>query len=294
MASHYGLFLTTSAVIGLGAVALGQSGGPYLADLGAIRTAMEIFYIDSGRFTTIENLDDTISGTPLRPWNAINDGGGAITVIPGEGFLRRQFIANWNGPYLTFPSQRRVEEADDDYDIGAPFDLNGLSSIYFYTPLGLLEPSNNDVSLRYYGDDFDQYVIVTHGANGRFDGNLTRNVAGDDIGILIPGFQVTVPAVSSSRIAPAATKSADPWELTVRGYNLGAGSGANGAVLINGTADGELIEWAPTLIRVGLAIPPQPGSEVQVRLSGGALALRTVTITGEVPELSVTGWHLYD
>jgi len=264
----------------------------YLTDLLTIKAQMENFYIDSSRFTTVENLDDSVSGTPSRPWQAINAGGGAIVVNPIEGFPRREFQSLWNGPYLSWSGSRDYETSTDDYDEGAPLDLNGTSSIYFYTPLGLVEPRSADLSLRYYGDSLGTYALVTHGANGQYDGNLAGAGAGDDVGVAIPGFTVTIPAVSSARRSSASTKGVAGWTLVVRGVNLGSNTGS-AAVLVSGSPTGTVTEWTTTRITVALPTEPALGSSVQVRLASGGLAARTLSLIDAAPATSVPDWFAY-
>jgi hypothetical protein len=250
---------------------------------------MEIHYIDTGRFTTIENLDDVAtSGTPF---NAINQGGGAIQLIPTSAIPFRQFVSNWNGPYLAFPGTRSLDPANGDYDEGSLLDIQGVQPIYFYTPLGLLEPKLLNLSDRYYGDGFSQYTIVSHGPNGVFDGNLTGAAPGDDIAVQIAGFNITIPAVSSARMS-ALTKSTGV-RIVIRGYNFGATQGT-GAVLLDGIASGGTIHvWTPTRIELLLPAAIAPGTAVRVQLNGGALAAREVPLRSGTPA-PVSDWQAYE
>lgn len=265
----------------------------YLTDLLTVKSQMETYYIDSSRFTTIENLDDTETGTVARPWQAINQGGGALTVIPSEGFARVQFQTIWFGPYISWNGARDYETAAGDYDEGAPLDLNGTSSIYFYTPLGLLEPKTRDISLRYYGDDFSSYYIVTHGANGVFDGNLTRAVPGDDVAVEIPGFTITVPVISSVKRNSQSTKGVAGWTVTVRGYNLGTNTGS-AAVLIDGSpASGSVSSWTTNTVEFSSASEPALGASISIRLASGAIASRSLPLVDANAPSAIVDWSLF-
>ena len=262
-----------------------------LADLVAIRDAMLSFNIDSSLLTTVENLDDTRSSNTQQPWQFINNDGGAVVVNPSVGIPFRQVLSasQFPGPYVSYHnSGRSFEGTSGDYDPGAPMSVvSSYGPIYFYSPLGLIEPRSVDLSLRYYGDEFDEYTLVSHGPDG-----VKSN---DDIIVPVPGFLITVPVLSSARLVAGGTKgAAQPYELVVKGYNLGTNTG-DAAVLIDGTPLGGTIQtWTATRIEVATSAIPSSTSLVSIRLSGGSTAMREVAVVNELPPTSATEWWGYE
>lgn len=95
------------------------------ADMNAIRTAMQMFHLDTNHLTTIENLDDV--WTSNTPHQSINSGGGALVINPSVGIPFRRFLTleEFFGPYLSYSSGRAREGPDGDHDEGTPQDLTG-------------------------------------------------------------------------------------------------------------------------------------------------------------------------
>lgn len=254
-----------------------------VVEMSNLAQAMEIFFIDHDRFTTLENLDDLAAPNPNRPWQNINDGGGALVFRPSDSVLFRQFFPpeTYPGPYMSGFQDHRIEGPDGDYDLGTPLDPWG-SPYYFYSPLGLIEPRTDSISLRYYGDAFDRYTIISHGPDGI---PMTEADLGWQFGITI-----TVATISSATVLPEATKGGDRV-VRIRGYNLGSNTG-QAAIL----ADGEewpatITSWEPSEILLE-TIPPSDGAEISVRLATGATT-RSVGLTSS-GGTSVVEWVLFD
>lgn len=251
-----------------------------------IATAMELFYFDYNDFTTIENLDDSFSTTVNPEYQRINDGGGALQINPTTGLVRREFLVQGSfagPPYLTRSSGNEYEGSNGDYDEGTPLDL-WLNPYYFYTPLGLVEPTTGDLSLRYYGDDFDLYTIVSHGPDGQPGG-------GDDLFEQI-AITVTATTVSSAKASPQTSRVGLPWTVAIKGYNLGASQGS-GRVLVDGKAGAAVVtSWSPTLVTAELPALPAEGTPIWLETGSGTVT-RQVELIHTEQALTAENWHLY-
>ncbi|MCC5877237.1 MAG: hypothetical protein JJU11_13530 [Candidatus Sumerlaeia bacterium] len=254
-----------------------------ILEMNNLITAMEMFYIDNNRFTTLENLDDLAAPNPDQPWQNINDGGGALVFHPNVGELSRQFFPpeTYLGPYIAGFQGNRIEGPNGDYDLGTPLDPWG-NPYYFYSPLGLIEPSTDSISLRYYGDAFDRYTIISHGPDG-------IPLTSDDLGLQF-GVTITVATISSAVVTTELEKSETPI-LRIRGYNLGS-EGEESAVLASGSPiDGTILQWSSEEILLE-ATPPVDGTPVSVRLANGTITREVSLVGGE--ETRVTEWILFD
>lgn len=256
-----------------------------------IAGAMEQVAIDTGTYTTIENLDDLPGPTDTYEFDWINFDGGALVLRPAAGRFEPSRVilqpdpfdpfSGWQGPYLTAFTNDDVTGPTDPYDEGSPLDPWG-EPYYFFTPLGLAVPRSGTVSLDLYGDDFDRYAIVSLGPDG--------TVSGDDI-VARFGGAVTELAISSARLAVPAKQAAAPIELRVKGYRFGNSQGT-GAVLVNGSeVDGTVLEWTDRLVRFALPTPPAAGAPVALRADSGAVA-EAVPLQNETTT-SVPHWDLY-
>jgi hypothetical protein len=92
-------FLTVAALFCVTGVAA-QEDTATLLEMRNLATAMESVYIDTGYFTTIENLDDTTNSNSNPDFQYINEEGGAVVVRPDKGVPERRFLTTWWGPYL--------------------------------------------------------------------------------------------------------------------------------------------------------------------------------------------------
>lgn len=249
--------------------------------------AMELFYLDYNRFTTLENLDDTFSNPATPPYDGINDGGGALVFEPGFLLLERKTLApgplTAGPPYLTRNSSRDYEGPGGDYDEGGLLDLWG-NPYYFYSPLGLIEPKTDSISTnRYYGDSFIFYTIVSHGPDGV--------PSSDDVFQTLP-FTLQTTAISSARLRSSPDRSTLPYTLTIRGFQLGAAQGT-GDVLFNGGSSGASVtSWGATQVVASLGSVPAEGTLVSIR-TGSGVTSRSVAITNELPPTSVSEWSFY-
>ncbi len=248
---------------------------------------MEIFYLDYNLFTTLENLDDTF-GSPGNPtYQYINDGGGALVIVPNTGQIRRQVLVQdpfgvAGPPYYGYGSNFDFEGPAGDYDEGTPLDPWD-HPYYFYSPLGLFEPRTGTYSLRYYGDSFYYYTIVSHGPDGQYGG-------GDDITGQI-FISITVPAISAARLTANVSRAPGLYDLTIRGFNLGASQGSGDVLFDGAPAGGTVSSWSAGQIVLSLNAPPSPSAQVTVRTGGGTIT-RTVPVTDLTGTL-VPDWDLY-
>lgn len=260
-----------------------EKGALTLAEMNSIATAMEFAFLDTGFFTTIENLDDVTNPNPSIFYQYIDDGGGALVIDQDDGVpFRRDLRFSWGGPYLQGQFQGRLEGPDGGYDEGTILDLaSGVEPYYFYTPLGLVEPKTGDLSQRFYGDQFDRYTLVSHG----FDAERSD----DDI-ILSFGGTITVRTISSARLESLGVKGAEAFRLIIRGYNLGSTAGK---ILFDG-ADSGLTPENWTSQEVTALLSSDPGNvAIGVELAGGATAVRTVEITRNQGDTAVVDWEIY-
>ncbi|MCX7011092.1 MAG: IPT/TIG domain-containing protein [Candidatus Sumerlaeota bacterium] len=204
-------------------------------EMAVLTDAEETVLLDTGFYTTIENLDDLIAYYPLNnPFDDINDQGGTRVLDPDTGRWTpdRKDLRNppmqWMGPYVVFqPSRITLDGAG--YDPGTLLDPWGRP-YYLFTPLGLARPVEGTITLELYGDRFDRYAVVSLGPDGV--------MSGDDL-FRFFGSAPTRLAVSS--LTPSSSPVGQP--ATIRGYHFGASQGAS-RILLDGREIGAADSWA--------------------------------------------------
>ncbi len=262
-----------------------------LAQMEALSNALQFFYIDYNRFTTLENLDDILSTTASVDYQAINANGGALIFFPATGDLMRQTLTTpgigAGPPYLNTSSSTPLEGPNGDYDEGTFLDPWG-GPFYFYTPLGLLDPKTESISLRYYGDQFPDYRIVSHGPD-------LQPMTIDDVEYIVP-FAPSISAlrISSARVVTSTQRGTFfPYQLLVKGYNFGSSQGSGGVTLDGESIDtNDILSWTSTLITINLAIPPSASADVTVTTDGGQTS-PAKTVILETSGSSAADWTLY-
>lgn len=227
-------------------------------EMANLAEAMELAAIDTGYWTSIENLNDFIAfSPPVHDFDDINDGGGTLVIDPATGRWRsqRKDLRNpplqWQGPYISFPAER-VSVDGAGYDPGTLLDLWG-QPYRLFTPLGLARPFEAMISLELYGDAFDRYAIVSLGPDGV--------KSGDDL-IRLFGSPPTALAVSS--LSPSRARLGA--SVRIRGWNFGASQGA-GRILLNGRDAGPAQSWTAREIVFIVPAWAQSGA-VQVEVGG--------------------------
>lgn len=252
------------------------------AELATLTQALERVQIDTGFLTSLENLDDVLTSSPATPWQAINDGGGAFMITPGSGAVQRRTLTagQWWADYMTTYLPERQQPAGGIYDRGTLLDPWG-APYFLYSPLGLYEPESGTWSLRFYGDFFDRYTLVSHGPNRQQGG-------GDDL--LWPmGQVITVPFVSAGGLAPGGSKATGNG-FVLRGGNLG---GAPGTLVVDGVNQAATFTlWTSTRVEGTTAFPLTSGSSIALRTAGG-VGTRAVELLPTLAPSSVLGWELY-
>lgn len=260
------------------------------SEMATLATQMELVAIDTTFYTTLENLNDlsTVPGDPNDHFDFINDGGGALVIVPSSGrfrsparldLLARPAGLQWQGPYVSIQPQNTDDE-NSDYDEGTPLDPWG-NPYYFYTPLGLVAPKTQTITLDFYGDDFSQYTIVSHGPDGA--------KSADDLTRVVGSGGITQAAVSSVRIGPSSARTA-AYQMRVKGYFFGATQGT-GDVLVNGSPAGTIASWTNNLILVDVVALPPVGATITVnRNSGSPLAFTGYLVEGPS---CIDDWTLY-
>jgi len=188
-----------------------------LLDMGAMRDAEIVAYLDTGYLYSLEDLNDLLSSWTNFTFDNIMDGGGAqaISTITGRFVPQRLDMRIsphvWFGPYVTY-QQGRFSISGAGYDPGTPLDPWD-NPYYLFTPLGLVRPTLGALTLELYGDAFDRYAIVSLGNDGV--------MSDDDIILRFEGSIFGPPALTTiSSIAPPV--AAPGQRVTIRGYNFGA------------------------------------------------------------------------
>ena len=206
-------------------------------DEAAIIQALEMVYLDTGYYTSIENLDD-LASTTSQPYNNINDGGGMLALEMSTANWRAARVpmsglfGGWMGPYIAVQPQK-ISVDGAGYDPGTFLDPWG-NPYYLFTPAGLARPTTKSITLDLYGDAFDRFTIVSLGADGV--------VSSDDV-MRQFGSAPTQMMITSLRPATAARGA----NVTVHGYNLGS-SASGKAILSNGSPVPNIVSWSPTQI----------------------------------------------
>jgi hypothetical protein len=246
--------------------------------------AQEIAFIDTGFFTTIENLDDLVTETETNLFDWINYGGGTKVIDIRTGTFQPDLedlldLPNrWQGNYIAGYHPTRISIDGAGYDPGTPLDFWGTPYLLF-SPLGLLKPETMSVTLEYYGDTFDRYAIVSLG--------MDREMSEDDV-IRLFGTAPTRAALSSVSLSSTPTSGT---LLLVKGYNFGSEETA--AVMINGESKNNLaLTWAPNEILLDLSKGgiPQVGVVQVVPETGEPSGELSYSLP---PFLRAYDWELY-
>lgn len=290
------LLAATAVVIASSGAAQPAQQAVALSELETLANAMSLVWLDTGYYTTLENLNDLPSFPTVVDYDFINDEGGALAIRSFSGqfgsparvdFLNLPATFAWQGPYITVQSNRTDGPASD-YDEGTPLDPWG-TPYWFYTPVGLVEPITETVSLRFYGDDFPDYRIVSHGPDGEFGG-------GDDLDRTVAFHTITSTVITSVRIGSGGSRSAamprgTGLVATFKGYNFGATQGAGGVAA--GAAPLTVLSWSNNLVTAAIGSLPAPATTFTLTRSGGQV-LSFNGFIDEVGSSAVRDWALYD
>ena len=152
-----------------------------------------------------------------------------------------------------------------------------------YTPMGLVDPIAEAITLAGYGDAFGLYTVVSYGPD-------RQPMTADDLTRTLGVGGVTVPAISSVRIAPSGASRSTIWSVTIRGENLGA---APGAVSIGGEPVTAALSWSQQAISFELPALPAEGAEFVVQRPTGAPLAWTGYLLEE-PPAAVGDWALLE
>ncbi len=262
-----------------------------LVEMQTMANAMEIFFLDTNYYSTLENLDDTRGPAPPdRPWQFIGEGGGTLVISPFEGDVLPNRVNlltglfQYQGPYITY-QQNRMDGADSEYDPGTPLDPWG-NPYYFYTPLGLLEPRQERITQRDYGDIFDRYTIVSFGPDGiQSSSDIIYQFGG--------GIQVATISVGIFRsIVDEGDRDQDVAVLEIRGYNLGENTGQAAILINNQEIQPTITQWSSTDIEATLDFMPTSGDTLRVRIQSG-IETRTVELINEDEATTIGNWELF-
>jgi len=292
---HRPILITALAALAASS-AFGQASKSAIAqtEMATLADALALVYLDTNYYTTLENLNDLPNFPTVVDYDYIDDNGGALAIRPFAGtfgsnprveFMDLPATFAWQGPYVAYQAGT-TDGPSSDYDEGTPLDPWG-EPYWFYTPMGLVEPITETVSLRFYGDDFADYRVVSHGPDGEFGG-------GDDLDRFVAFHLITSRAISSVRVtsgAPAkSARGMAAWTATFKGFNFGATQGTGGVA-----ADAVPLvvdSWSDNLVVAALATFPAPGTTFTLTRNGG----QVLTFAGFVDETGAAGvgeWRDY-
>ncbi|GAB4322930.1 MAG: hypothetical protein Kow0059_18170 [Candidatus Sumerlaeia bacterium] len=228
----------------------GVSGIASLQDLTAFEIsnmvqAELLAFLDTGFYTTLENLDDLPYETQNNLFDWIHEGGGALVIDVRTGTFKpgRENLLDlpnrWQGGYINAYHPSRISLDGAGYDRGTPLDFWGTPYLLF-SPLGLLRPQTQSVTLEYYGDSFDRYAIVSFGPD--------RVMSGDDV-IQTFGSAPTRTIISSVTLVNNPTSGT---LMRIKGYNFGS-QGVGAVVRVNGEPKNDMVcFWSPQEIHLDL------------------------------------------
>lgn len=277
-----------------------------LADLVTMRDAEILVQVDTGYYTSLENLDDLPGLNTIEPRDGIEDQGGAWMLDPATGRWRAARMPLdhspwiWRGPYVNY--QNRAGDDGEGYDPGTPLDPWGQPYL-LYSPVGLARPTIPGVTLEYHADRFDRWAIVSLANDGI--------VSDDDIGVEF-GSGPTALVISSLRLSQTgATRStgltgvtaeATPtpasgqtWIVSVKGYNFGS-TQQTSSVLVDGVPiDTPSTTWSSVAVDQPLPVDLEPGIHT-VALRVGAVESNALSFTLVAPLTAVRSgaWALYE
>jgi hypothetical protein len=239
------------------------------SELQTLETATNIAFIDTNWFHTIENLDDINDDNLMNDFDELHaQGMGTMVLNANTGLfnpVRRDLRAIWRGPYVTYQVDR--VDVDSTYDRGTLLDLSNTGEVYhLYSPLGLVDPSQEAVINEGYEDNFDRWAFVSAGCDGIFvtSDDRIRQFGGAPLQTVISSVRVLDPATTRSsdeatlqeitdvegaivvlQQAPVVRNSGQlvsGSRIQLRGYNLGAGT-SDQEVRLDDTPLTDVISW---------------------------------------------------
>lgn len=269
-----------------------------LAEMQQISQGLDMCALDTNYYVGTETLNDTSNSNSNPIYNYINDQGGTYVIRPQEGAflaLRVNLLTAplpWNGPYMTYQAGR-TQTASTPYDVGCPLDPWG-GPYYFFSPLGLLHGDNGTVTLDIYGDQFDQYTLVSLGPDGV--------KSGDDISFNF-GATVTSFWLSSLRTQTGELAASSPQVAAINGFTAVAGN----SVIVRGlnlgaTQSGAKVFWGGTELtgvtswsnrQVLVQLPSNVTGSAMVTVQRGASATNGLSLSISAPTASARDWELY-
>ena len=217
------------------------------SDLVTLEEALTLCYEETGWYVSLENLDDTLN--PNAGFDFIGDGGGTAVIDDNTGMFRPELfdftnpIHLWLGPYVVYQPSR-IAGSNSDYDEGSPLDPWDKEYL-FYSPLGLIEPKSRSISLRYGGNMFDRYAVLSRGPD--------MVISNDD---LVITFGIPPESLVISFLNPNLGYPGD--EIEIMGYNFGDDQSTS-KVLFNGIDAGIANFWSNDKIKINVPIGATSG-----------------------------------
>ncbi len=260
-----------------------------LADMGTLRDALDMVFIDTGYYVSLETLND-LSTSPTLAYDYIDYTGGARVLFPNKGLFqaaRVDLLPTWNGPYVNF-QPGTTQLGLTPYDQGTPLDPWG-NPYYFFSPLGLIRGDSGTVTNELYGDQFDRYAIVSLGQDG--------TMSGDDLiitfGTGVSGLSLS--SINGSDVAKSAPPSPTVYTvlhdktITLKGYFFGASQGGS-KVWFGSTELTPVGSWSDTSITLQLG--PTIFGTALVKVQVGAAQSNGLQLT-VIPN-AVGHWEDYE
>ncbi|HPB30380.1 MAG TPA: IPT/TIG domain-containing protein [Candidatus Sumerlaeota bacterium] len=254
-----------------------------LDEMRTMAEAMDIAFIDISCYVALENLNDLLSPYTVHDFDNIDQHEGTWVLDLATAFFRADKVSLavpgrlWQGPYVTWQDSR-ISIDGAGYDRGSPLDLWG-TPYYLFSPAGLVRGDSHTITLELYGDHFDSWAIVSLGPD--------CVKSGDDIcwTFGLPPTRLILTSLSRSSAFPGE-------QVSLRGYNFGAGSRSTPAVYLNDRPVNTLVSWTDRQIVFTL---PENAESGDLKVTSGSETSNAMPFTvQEHPTGAGRAWTLYE
>ena len=266
-----------------------------LQEMQTMASALDICFIDTTFYVTLENLNDLSATNTINPFDSIQDLGGPYVMIPSVGtFMPRRNLATafnaWQGPYVTYQSGR-IQTGTTPYDQGSPLDPWG-NPYYLFNPLGLLRGDTGTITLELYGDNFDRYTIVSLGADGVMSSDdIAYQFNGALDGLRLTSLRGPAVTRTSPMDQAVAYNVSEATTVTLHGINFGAPA-ANKSVYFGGTQITNVLSW--TNRNIDVLLPEDLLGADNFRIQVGSSSSNNIPATIVTPPTRVDTWEMYE
>ena len=208
-------------------------------EMQTLAEAMEIVYLDTGYYVSIENLNDLLSYHTVHDFDNIDQFIGTWVVDPSTALFYPDKVELthvphlWLGPYVTYQDDRIALDGGG-YDRGTLLDLWG-TPYYLFSPAGLVRTDQHIVTLELYGDYFDSYAIVSLGPDGiKSADDIVRTFGA-------PPTRLVLTSLSAPGAYPGDT-------IALCGYNFGSRSRQAPELFLGVAPVSSILSWTDRLI----------------------------------------------